>query len=86
MTYPAIVTRYLGPTERRGGRVVAVFGEHRRTVPYDHAAPTVLDAHRIAALRVLADASDGMTYRVTGTGYTARGYVFTVEPDGGGNR
>jgi len=44
----AILTRYLGPTNSRGSRIVATAeGGHRATVPYDYGAR---DPHAIAAL------------------------------------
>lgn len=58
LTGPIIRTRYIGPTDRRGSRVIA---DHRRdsetvlrvTIPWDHAASSEKN-HELAA-RILAD-------------------------------
>lgn len=46
--FKAITTKYLGPTNHRGGRIKAKFDGGSITLPYDHAlnAP---DNHRAAA-------------------------------------
>jgi hypothetical protein len=83
MTYDALITRYLGPTDSRGSRIRATLGEFRTSVPYDYAARDTLDAHRVA-VDVLLDrvaARTGDRLRVTGIGSLPTGYVFTVEAD-----
>jgi len=55
--YKAITTKYLGPTQRRPGRIVAVTSHHKErksvTVSWDHAISSELN-HRSAAY-MLAD-------------------------------
>lgn len=47
----AIETRYLGPTNMRGSRIVATTGDRvRLIVPYDYNADRPCDAHAKAAL------------------------------------
>ena len=48
--YAAITTRYLGPTDRRGSRVVASAGDGRRLTVGWNSALNVEANHRAAAL------------------------------------
>ena len=44
----AILTRYKGPTDARGSRIIATAeGGHRITIPYDYGAS---DPHEVAAV------------------------------------
>lgn len=79
----AILTRYRGPTEHRGARIVAhdAYGK-RSTTPYDHALDGP-DNHAQAALHHAAtrgwcDVDDGLGLRggATTTGYA---WVFIAE-------
>ena len=55
MTYvtQALETRYLGPTNTKGGRIKATAWAGSVTVPYDHALDTQ-DNHRAAANALIA--------------------------------
>ena len=49
----AIETRYLGPTNTKGGRIKATAWAGSVTVPYDHAL-SLEDNHRAAAMALVA--------------------------------
>lgn len=49
----AIETRYLGPTNTKGGRIKATSWAGSVTVPYDHALNSE-DNHRAAAMALVA--------------------------------
>ena len=49
----AIETRYLGPTNTKGGRIKATAWAGSVTVPYDHALNSE-DNHRAAAMALVA--------------------------------
>lgn len=72
----AIETRYLGPTDSKGARVVARAQAGRVTVAWDYAADT--DANHEAAARKLA-AKLGWGGRLVGGGNAkGDGYVFVI--------
>ena len=77
-TTQAIETRYLGPTNNRGGRIKATAWGGSITVGYDHALNTD-DAHRAAANALIAKMGWHGTYaqggNAKGTGY----YFVNVE-------
>lgn len=75
-TAVAIVTRYLGPTDFRGARIVANAGHGRRViVPYRSDLES-WDNHALAAQALCARL--GWTGRLVG-GYLPRGMVFVFE-------
>ena len=51
--HQAIETRYLGPTNTKGGRIRAKAWAGNATVPYDHAL-TIEGNHRAAAMALAA--------------------------------
>lgn len=51
--YQAIVTRFIGPTNHRGARVIAKAEAGRVTVSWDHAIG--VEANHAAAAKALAD-------------------------------
>lgn len=76
MTYvtQAIETRYLGPTNTKGGRIKATAWAGSITVPYDHALDAQ-DNHKAAALTLI----DKMGWQGTfaqGGNAKGNGYVF----------
>lgn len=78
ITTQAIETRYLGPTNNRGGRIKATAWAGSVTVPYAYELSTE-DAHRAAAETLIAKFGWKGTYaqggNVNGTGY----YFVNVE-------
>lgn len=72
----AITTRYLGPTDHRGARVVARCEAGRITVPWDHALD-IFANHRAAALALARKLGwDGEHYvGMWVSGGTADGYA-----------
>jgi len=76
----AIETRYLGPTNFRGSRVVASAQAGSMTVPWDHALD-VADNHAAAA-RALADKYGWLDRCVMHGGGNAKGdgFVFVLVP------
>lgn len=74
MTYvtQAIETRYLGPTNTKGGRIKATAWAGSITIGYDHALNTE-DAHKAAADALIAKMGWNGTYaqggNAKGTGY-----------------
>lgn len=85
----AIETRYLGPTDTRGSRIVASIDGHldaqgrpsRVTIPYPHELDSA-DAHMAAALEL----ADRMTWAGTVELYgaaTRTGYTFALLRPGG---
>ena len=86
MSYYAIETHYLEPTDSRGARIIAQWDRERLTISY----PYELDGercHRVAAdaiiarrnAEMLARHPDDRPWRIAGYGATTRGYVYTVE-------
>ena len=55
--YQAIETRYLGPTNTKGGRVKATAWAGSVTVPYDHAL-NADENHRAAAMALAAKCAE----------------------------
>lgn len=53
MTYAAIITKYHGPTNTRGSRISATWGNDRCSVPYPHAESSGSPKHRVAAEALL---------------------------------
>jgi len=82
----AVVTRFAGPTNARGSRVIATCKRDnettfRATVEYDHAVGT-LEAHYSAALACLAKIetqNDCYSFRFQAVASTVDGYSFTTE-------
>lgn len=74
----SIETRYLGPTDTRGGRILATDHDgHRITVPYDHALnPDAM--HRAAAYALCRKLGWHGTYY---QGSNQRGYAFVCKDD-----
>ena len=86
MSYYAIETHYLGPTNYRGARIIARWDTDRLTISY----PYELDGercHRVAADQMLARRNveklarhpQDRPWRIAGHGATPVGYVYTVE-------
>lgn len=81
---PIIRTRYAGPTDRRGSRVIA---DHRRdsetvwraTVPWDHALNAEAN-HEAAARRLLNRFSLSMA--IAGRGHDDAAYYWLAVPSG----
>lgn len=76
MTYvtQAIETRYLGPTNTKGGRIKATAAAGSVTVPYAHELSTA-DAHKAAAL-TLIDKMGWQGKYAQGGNVKGDGYVF----------
>ena len=71
----AILTRYLGPTDRRGSRIVAFDCDgNRATIPYPYEL-SGSDCHYKAAKALLEKM--GWKVKVTGEGGIKGGYAFT---------
>ena len=49
----AITTKYLGPTDTRGARIQARYGDIRQAIPYPYELDSA-DAHRAAAEALVA--------------------------------
>lgn len=87
--YQAIETKYLGPTNNRGGRIKAECWGGNVTIPYPHELDTA-EAHKAAA-QALIDKMSGLARKYGGTsiwetgrwvqGGNAKGtgYLFVVE-------
>ena len=75
----AITTKYLGPTDHRGSRIVVTTdGLHRKVVPWDHAL-NVVDNHAVAA-SILFENMGWHKYADLVMGSTKDGYVFVQVP------
>lgn len=76
----AIETRYYGPTDTRGSRIVATTESgHRVSVPYPHEYDGER-AHRVAAVALCQrKLRGGDCGRLIGAG-TKKGYVFVFAP------
>jgi len=91
--YQAIETRYLGPTNTKGGRIKAECWGGSVTIPYDHALNTDENHYRAAMALAAkcahhAEQFGGTSVWTTGTwtqGGNAKGtgYVFTVSDNKG---
>jgi len=62
----AITTKYMGPTNYRGGRIKAVCDRGSVTIPYPHEANAGQDAHMVA-VRALLDKFDAEDEKKYGT-------------------
>jgi len=69
----AIETRYLGPTNYRGARIVATCYQERIVVPYPHERGQGADAHSVAAYALLERM--GLSGPLAAAS-TSAGYVF----------
>lgn len=86
--YQAIETRYLGPTNTKGGRIKATAWAGSVTVPYDHALNTDQNHHRAAMALAAKCAKHAEQYGgksiwsecvwTQGGNAKGNGYVFTV--------
>jgi hypothetical protein len=82
----AIATRYLGPTDTKGGRIVATCRRDcettfRAVVPYSHDL-NALENHHVAALECLARIeaqNEFYSFRFQAVASTADGYIFTTD-------
>lgn len=75
--YAAIRTKFAGPTNRTGARIIVTAGDFRTVVPYEHAYAEPRN-HLLAALAFARSKDwDGTWYG----GHNGNGYVFvrTVE-------
>jgi len=74
----AIETKYLGATDTKGSRIVAVTGSgnHRLTIPYPHELSGEA-CHRAAAM-ALADKLGWLDGRHLISGETRKGYCFVL--------
>jgi hypothetical protein len=76
----AIQTKYSGPTNTRGSRVVATDGDgHRVSVPFDDSTGGTQGAHRRAALALCKKLDWNGCERLVG-GALAKGYAFVFVP------
>jgi hypothetical protein len=67
----AIVTKYYGPTNTKGSRIVASYDGRRATVAYDHGL-SIDGNHKKAAKAFAAKAFSGPT-RIAATGWLTTG-------------
>ncbi|NRB12226.1 MAG: hypothetical protein HRU44_03225 [Candidatus Thalassarchaeum sp.] len=75
----AIATKYLGPTDYRGARVVAVTeGGHRKIISWDHEL-NITNNHAVAA-SILFENMGWHKYADLVMGSTKDGYVFVQVP------
>lgn len=82
LTGPAIVTRYLGPTDHRPSRIVATHKRDsertfRATVEWDHSL-SAEDNHRAAALACLARAEFSQPMGLAARGHDHETYVWVA--------
>jgi hypothetical protein len=76
----AITTRYLGPTNTRGGRIQATCAAGSHTAPYDHALSAF--ANHAAAARALVALLGWMDDPARHTfGSLKDGYVLVISPN-----
>lgn len=81
MTTITASTRYHGPTDTRGARIVVKVNDAgakmQRTVPYDHEAMGISDSHHVAIARALGYEPESIRTEETYTnGTTHRFRVF----------
>lgn len=74
----AITTKYVGPTNTRGSRIVASSERSRVSIPYGHERNSEAE-HRAAALALCNKLKWGGCERLTGGG-TKDGYAFVFVP------
>jgi|688.fasta_scaffold2260611_1 hypothetical protein len=75
----AIVTRYAGPTDTRGARILATWEMGRLSRPYFHALDEV-ENHRCAALDAFQRMGLDMSWLDMHSGPTDKGYAHVVVP------
>ncbi len=66
----AILTRYAGPTNTRGSRIIATWDGGRLTRPYDHAWSALVN-HSAAALAAFTQATDAPVGGLAGYKHTS---------------
>ena len=88
MSYYAIETEYLKPTNHKGGRIKALIADNREwskcshlVQGYDHSLEPSAN-HRKAAQSLLERLKLAGYWSITGAGETRRGHVFTLEDRG----
>lgn len=77
MLHTLITTRYAGPTNSRGSRIIVRSEGTRRVIPYDYAATQAHVAAVAAALGVDYDTVNGYARALDGKG----GYAFLAPYD-----
>jgi len=75
----AILTRYAGPTDTRGSRILATWDGGRLSRPYFHALDSE-ENHRCAALDAFARMGLDMSEMDMHTGWTRDGYAHVLAP------
>ena len=75
----AIETKFLGPTNRRGSRIVAKAQAGRVTVAYNHALNS--EENHAAAAKALAEKWDWTGVWCGGANEAGTGYVFVLVPE-----
>lgn len=77
----AIVTKYHGPTDKRGSRISASCEAGRISIPYPHELSSP-DAHEAAAQALLGKVGLSDKWRIVGGGLPGRGagYAFVMVP------
>lgn len=77
-----IITKYLGPTNSRGGRIVAKCWNGKKTVSYDHSLNADAN-HKAAADALIADLKErtGIDWTIIATGSVPddTGYAFIIQ-------
>ena len=77
-----IITKYLGPTNTRGSRIVAKCRNGKKTVSYDHSLNADAN-HKAAADALIADLKErtGIDWAIVATGSvpTGPGYAFIIQ-------
>lgn len=82
MTYIAIFTRYLGPTNTKGSRVKATRGGLSVTIPLDYASDLV-ERHKKAAWALMVKYGwNDRDVALAGETPDGKGYVFVAVPRG----
>src|SRR3990172_7157767 len=78
--YVAVETHYLGPTDHRGARIVAHWGDSRLTIPYPYPVGPGGATHALAAGRSVREYFAGVLSEVSLVGAATRdGYAWIVE-------
>lgn len=73
----AIVTRFLGPTNTKGSRISASFGDSRAFVPYDHSMSAYKNYEQ-AALEMLKKQCLDDKYSLIGGNIKGNTYAFVL--------